>query len=342
MKVILLKEVAKVGKVNEVVEVAEGYGNNFLIRTGLAVAYSPAAKLRLEANLAKLAQEAEQRYQSALVVKETISQLNLRFSLPQHLGKTSGSISHKQILDQLTSLGIKGIDKTSFVSHAPILVGAITIGLKLHPQVIAQLRVTHALGETFAVLRENDLSDPRYAHVFGAINALYSEGRPVDPIAVSHHLERHGLFALVGAEVLTQISHNYANIEKKLLDISQSGHAAELQPIRTISDSLYRKLGELEKQDHKLTGTTSGFNAIDRVTNGYQPGDLIVLAARPGMGKTAFALNILVNAARDLLDDEVVVMFSIEMGAEQLAFRMLSSESLVPQTDLRLGRINSR
>ncbi len=87
-----------------------------------------------------------------------------------------------------------------------------------------------------------------------------------------------------------------------------------------------------------VTGVRSGFYDLDRMTAGLQPGDLIVLAARPSMGKTAFALNIAENVA--VQEGLPVVVFSMEMGASQLALRMVGSLGRIDQSHLRTGRLN--
>jgi len=86
-----------------------------------------------------------------------------------------------------------------------------------------------------------------------------------------------------------------------------------------------------------VTGVRTGFYDLDRMTAGLQPGDLVVLAARPSMGKTAFALNIAENVA--VQEGLPVVVFSMEMGASQLALRMVGSLGRIDQTHLRTGRL---
>ncbi|MDH4288064.1 MAG: replicative DNA helicase [Aquincola sp.] len=87
-----------------------------------------------------------------------------------------------------------------------------------------------------------------------------------------------------------------------------------------------------------VTGVRTGFYELDKMTAGLQPGDLVVLAARPSMGKTAFALNIAENVA--VAEGLPVVVFSMEMGASQLALRMVGSLGRIDQTHLRTGRLN--
>ena len=87
----------------------------------------------------------------------------------------------------------------------------------------------------------------------------------------------------------------------------------------------------------EITGLATGFYDIDKITSGLQPNELIVIAARPGMGKTAFALNLATNIATNL--KKSVALFNMEMGAEQLALRMLSSVGQIEGYKLRTGRL---
>lgn len=96
-------------------------------------------------------------------------------------------------------------------------------------------------------------------------------------------------------------------------------------------------LTELSTLKREVTGISSGFSSLDKMTAGFQPGDLVIVAARPSMGKTAFSLNIALNAA--LENQKKVAFFSIEMGKEQLMMRLLASEAKVNLSDIRVGRI---
>jgi len=97
----------------------------------------------------------------------------------------------------------------------------------------------------------------------------------------------------------------------------------------------FRLLTERYENRGQLTGVTTGFTDLDNLTSGLQPSDLIIVAARPSMGKTAFALNIAETAA--LRGKKAVVVFSMEMSASQLAFRLISSVGLIHQQHLRNG-----
>src|SRR5690606_27545717 len=94
----------------------------------------------------------------------------------------------------------------------------------------------------------------------------------------------------------------------------------------------------LAQNSGEITGTSSGFKALDDMTAGLQRGDLIIVAGRPSMGKTTFALNIAENAAFGPKKHKVGV-FSMEMSREQLAFRMVSSLGMVDQSRLRTGQL---
>ena len=102
----------------------------------------------------------------------------------------------------------------------------------------------------------------------------------------------------------------------------------------------------MEAKGHSkdITGVPSGYTELDRLTAGWQPGSMIVLAARPGMGKTAFVISMIQNMVR-MVDDNhpngfAVGMFSLEMSCEQLAMRLLVGEAELSQTKLQTGNVN--
>ena len=91
------------------------------------------------------------------------------------------------------------------------------------------------------------------------------------------------------------------------------------------SQGVRKQIEELKDREDGLTGIPSGFTELDRLTSGWQPSDLIILAARPGMGKTAFVLSLAKNAALDF--NKPIAIFSLEMSSIQLALRVISIES---------------
>lgn len=126
--------------------------------------------------------------------------------------------------------------------------------------------------------------------------------------------------------------------EQKIFDIRQDKGVTGLQRIDEIIVETYDRLQRLSLQDKNgIAGIPTGFGDLDRMLSGLNKSDLILLAARPGMGKTSFALNIATNVA--LKDNKSVAIFSLEMGKEQLVSRVLSSEAAVSSMSLRNGQL---
>ena len=129
-----------------------------------------------------------------------------------------------------------------------------------------------------------------------------------------------------------------ATAEKSIFDLSQGLSRTGLEPLNTLLDTTFSKLEELCRRKGELTGVPSGFIDLDRKTTGFQKSDLILIAARPSIGKTSFALNIAANAA---LRQYTVAIFSLEMSQQQLVNRLLSSESTVELEKMRSGRLEA-
>lgn len=134
-------------------------------------------------------------------------------------------------------------------------------------------------------------------------------------------------------EEISDISEYVAKVESDTLAITRSRNVGSFKTTKEVIEVLKEQLFANGKANGNLTGVTSGFTDIDNITHGFQKGDLIILAARPSMGKTALALNFLVNAA--IKQNVTTAMFSVEMPAEQLMQRMISSQSGVNGDKLR-------
>ncbi len=125
--------------------------------------------------------------------------------------------------------------------------------------------------------------------------------------------------------------------EQRIYDIRQGRNTTGLTPIHEIVSETYLHIGQIAGPDReKYLGIHSGFSHLDAVTSGLNKSDLILIAARPAMGKTAFALNIAQNVAKANKDKQVCI-FSLEMPREQLVSRLLSSAALVDSHKLRSG-----
>ena len=127
------------------------------------------------------------------------------------------------------------------------------------------------------------------------------------------------------------------NSEKKILDIVKNRKSTEFRNIKEVLQKTEANLEFLAENKNEITGLATGLYDFDKVTTGLHPGELIIIAARPGMGKTAFALNIAANAAK--IQDKGVAVFNLEMPAEQLATRIISSLGQIDGYKLRTGRL---
>lgn len=125
--------------------------------------------------------------------------------------------------------------------------------------------------------------------------------------------------------------------EKSIFDISQKKNREGLEAIKEVLLKTYEQIERLYGSENAITGLSTGFMDLDSKTSGFQRSDLILVAARPSMGKTAFSLNLCQNAATK--NEASVAIFSLEMSKEQLVQRMLSSESHIPMQDLRNGKL---
>ena len=126
--------------------------------------------------------------------------------------------------------------------------------------------------------------------------------------------------------------------EQKIYAVRQGREVQGFSSINEAIQEVYAHLDEMAANPGKLPGLPTGFSQLDQYIGGLSKSDLILLAARPGMGKTAIALNMAVNAAKR--SGKTVVIFQLEMSREQLATRMLSSEALIDSKKLRMGTLD--
>lgn len=129
------------------------------------------------------------------------------------------------------------------------------------------------------------------------------------------------------------------NAEKSILSISKLRRTSEFRSVREVLEKAQNDLESLAKNKGKVTGLTTGLIDLDNLTNGFSPTQLIIVAARPAVGKTAFALNIACAAAKSTKKN--IAVFSLEMPAEQLIMRMISSLGQVDNKKLQTGRLEN-
>ena len=147
-------------------------------------------------------------------------------------------------------------------------------------------------------------------------------------------------------ETSKNIKDIFLDLEKKLFDLSNfNKDSYEFKDFATVTKSSIQLVEKAFKKKGKYSGVVSGFTDLDNMLGGLQNSDLIILAGRPSMGKTALATNIAFNAAKFYSSDEEkgsVVMFSLEMSAEQIGLRILAEQSKIPSDKLRKGELTEK
>ena len=125
--------------------------------------------------------------------------------------------------------------------------------------------------------------------------------------------------------------------EQKVYAIRRGQSAQDMVPLRQVLPDVLDRLGEMSESENHLPGLSTGLSAVDAKINGLNKSDLLLLAARPGMGKTSMALNVALSAAKE--SGKTVAIFSLEMSREQLVTRLIASEGLVENTRLVTGNL---
>ena len=126
--------------------------------------------------------------------------------------------------------------------------------------------------------------------------------------------------------------------EQRIFDLSHNSDSKEFRHIRDVLQNVYKDLENVSESKGAVSGAKTGFSGLDRMLVQMGKGDLVIVGARPGMGKTSFALNIATNVAKS--SKKSVAIFSLEMSGEQLVTRIISSEALVDSHSLRTGQLS--
>lgn len=168
-----------------------------------------------------------------------------------------------------------------------------------------------------------------------AVNAVYY-ARIVERKAVLRGLiSAAGRIAGIGYDESQDVEVSIDKAEQELFSVSQKRVASGFSPLRSLLHSAYDRLDYLHQHKGEVSGIRTGFSDLDAMTTGLQKSDLIILAARPSIGKTSLALNFAENAA--VKEGKTVGIFSLEMSKEQLVLRLLSSVAGIDSQRLRTG-----
>lgn len=162
-------------------------------------------------------------------------------------------------------------------------------------------------------------------------------------------VEKHAVMRRLIRTATQIVNHGYAGkedvttildeAERKILEVSQRRSSTGFVPIKDALLDVFHRIDFLSKQKGSITGIPSGFKDLDQMTSGFQRSDLIIVAARPSVGKTAFALNIAQNVG--VRSRESVAIFSLEMSASQLVQRMICAEGNIDANKIRSGRLET-
>ncbi len=187
----------------------------------------------------------------------------------------------------------------------------------------------------FSYLIELAKNTPSAANVTAYANVIRERAIVRELIGVAHDI------ADVGYNPEGRNSADILDLaESKVFEIAEkrTGENEGPKDVTTVLTKTVNRLDELVKQGKDITGVSTGYTDLDDKTSGLQRSDLIIVAARPSMGKTTFAMNLCENAM--MLQDKPVLVFSLEMPAEQIMMRMLASLSRVNQTHIRTAQLD--
>ena len=194
--------------------------------------------------------------------------------------------------------------------------------------------------------RTNDIEKVGYEKVLSLGEVAFTTAYSVDYANIIK--EKSSLRQLIkaGEEIVNEayedskpVEEILDDAEKKIFKVTSKSGGNELEIIHPILNRTFERIQLAVENKGQPTGVSSGFTEFDKVTSGLQKSDLILIAARPSMGKTAFALNIALNAA---LKGNVVAVFSLEMGKEQLGQRLISAYSGLDSHKLSTGLLTSQ
>lgn len=189
----------------------------------------------------------------------------------------------------------------------------------------------------FAYLGELAKNTPSSANVVAYAKIISERAITRELIGVAHEI------AEVGYNPEGRDSADILDMaESKVFEIAErrTGESEGPQAVENVLGKTIDRLEALVKSNKEVTGVTTGFTDLNKKTSGLQPSDLIIVAARPSMGKTTFAMNLCENAMLD--EEKPVLVFSLEMPSEQIMMRMLASLSRVDQTKIRTAQLDDQ
>lgn len=232
-----------------------------------------------------------------------------------------------------------------------------------------------SLEKVVSYLHQDHFYNPVHKKIYSIIFDLYNNNLPIDTIVIIEKLNTENIKSTLLIDYINNVStsaniEHYANLiiekakkrniievcnnvinscqtkdidqvlqiaEKSFFDISNQSQAGDFRSLENLILDVYDHIEIISKQKKEITGISSGFESLDKITMGFQPNDLIIIGARPSMGKTAFVLNIAQHAV--IKDNKKVAFFSLEMSAEQLTTRLISMTGNIDSYKLKTGQL---
>ena len=251
-------------------------------------------------------------------------------------------------------LGASMLEKDTFAQVLEIIQSEECFYVDAHQKIYAAMRRLFDKGTPVDLLTITE--ELRKTNELEIIGGAYFLTRLTMSVLSSAHVEAHARIVMekfiqrelirISGAVIGDAYEDSTDVFD-LLDKAESGlyeitdkHLRK--NFRSLQDVLVKTMNEIDENRKKtddITGVPSGFSSLDRLTAGWQKTDLIILAARPSVGKTAFALNLAMNAAMNAGKQFPVAVFSLEMGAGQIVKRMLSAVSEVPMEAITRGKM---
>ncbi|MBA2439638.1 MAG: replicative DNA helicase [Thermoleophilaceae bacterium] len=247
----------------------------------------------------------------------------------------------EQALDQILVELKLGPDDFYRPRHQLIFRSMLRLKEKAEPEAVDAITVCDDLTREGRIA---EVGGPAYVHSLPTMVPAVGAVRDYAKIVRDHAILR-GLLATareIQERVATESGDPRLLVEQAEQAIFRAGHDHEAKALRPIEEILHEELDKLErlsKEGQSLTGTPSGFRDLDEITGGFQPGNLIVLAARPAMGKSCLATCIAENAAVD--HGKAVALFSLEMSEGELGQRLIASRAKLSGESLRKGRVKA-
>ena len=213
----------------------------------------------------------------------------------------------------------------------------------------AMMLEQNAVNDTIDILSAESFYDPKHQYIYRAIHELFATTNPIDLVTVTSKLQKKGeLEAAGGVAYISQLTNRVASsahiqfhariiAEKHIKRELISSSSEIIRDAFNDTVDVFELLNSAETNADGISGVASGFHDLDKVTAGWQKSDMIVLAARPGMGKTAFVLSMARNTAVD--HNKPVAIFSLEMSAVQLVKRLIAGEARIDSEKLRKGNL---